>query len=190
MTPEITARVVDEIIDHTVAGLAADGCPFTGFLYAGLMIDASGAAKALEFNVRLGDPETQPILMRLDSDLVAFIEAALAGHLNQVTATWKSQAALGVVMATGGYPGPYTKGDVIRGIGQAEASGALVFHAGTRLDENACVRTEGGRVLCVCALGANVATAQARAYAGVHQIDWPNARYRRDIGHRAIGRDG
>ena len=189
MTPAITERVMAEVIRPTVAGMAADGHAFKGFLYAGLMIDDRGDPRVLEFNVRLGDPETQPILMRLDSDLVDLVEAALAGRLDQVEARWRDEAAVGVVMAAGGYPGPYDKDDVIEGLAEAEATGAQVFHAGTRLDDDGRVRTAGGRVLCVCALGADVATAQARAYAGVKKISWRGAIYRRDIGHRAIDRD-
>lgn len=189
MTPAATERVMAEVIRPTVAGMAADGHAFTGFLYAGVMIDDQGTPRVLEFNVRLGDPETQPILMRLDSDLVELVEAALAGRLDAVEARWHDEAAVGVVMAAGGYPGPYDKDDVIDGLAEAEATGAEVFHAGTRLDDDGRVRTAGGRVLCVCALGADVATAQARAYAGVEKISWRGAMYRRDIGHRAIGRE-
>ncbi|ROO37763.1 phosphoribosylamine--glycine ligase [Salinisphaera orenii] len=189
MTPAITERVMAEVIRPTVAGMAANGHAFKGFLYAGLMIDDRGDPRVLEFNVRLGDPETQPIFMRLDSDLVDLVEAALAGRLDQVEARWRDDAAVGVVMAAGGYPGPYDKDDVIEGLAEAEATGAQVFHAGTRLDDDGRVRTAGGRVLCVCALGADVATAQARAYAGVKKISWRGAIYRRDIGHRAIDRD-
>ncbi|MES1924738.1 phosphoribosylamine--glycine ligase [Salinisphaera sp. T31B1] len=188
MTDAVFARVMTDIIEPTVAGMAADGCAFTGFLYAGLMIDDEGAARVLEFNVRLGDPETQPILMRLKSDLVDLIEAALAGRLDQARAQWHAQAALGVVMAAGGYPGAYDKDDIITGLEDAAAEGTQVFHAGTRLADDGSVRTSGGRVLCVCALGDDVAQAQARAYAGVDRIRWRDAMYRRDIGYRAINR--
>ncbi|GAB3675508.1 phosphoribosylamine--glycine ligase [Salinisphaera aquimarina] len=189
MTDAVRERVMAEVIRPTVAGMAADGCAFTGFLYAGLMIDDDGGARVLEFNVRLGDPETQPILMRLKSDLIDLIEAALEKRLDQVEARWSDQAALGVVMAAGGYPGPYDKDDIITGLDAATAEGTQVFHAGTRLAEDDSVRTSGGRVLCVCALGDNVADAQARAYAGVDKIKWRDAMYRRDIGYRAINRD-
>ena len=189
MTDAIFERVMADVIEPTVAGMAADGNAFTGFLYAGLMIDEAGDARVLEFNVRLGDPETQPILMRLQSDLVDLIEAALDARLDQVEAEWDTRAALGVVMAAGGYPGSYDKGDEITGLEAAEAAGAQVFHAGTRLADNDRVVTDGGRVLCVCALGDDVAQAQSRAYAGVEKISWRKAMCRRDIGHRAISRD-
>lgn len=188
MTDAVFERVMETVIRPTVAGMAADGNAFTGFLYAGLMIDGNGDARVLEFNVRLGDPETQPILMRLQSDLVDLIEAAIERRLNTVEANWDARAALGVVMAAGGYPGSYDKGDVIEGLDAAEAAGVQVFHAGTRLADDGSVRTDGGRVLCVCALGDDVAAAQAQAYAGVAKISWREAMYRRDIGHRAIGR--
>ena len=188
MTDAVFAHVMATVIRPTVAAMAADGNAFTGFLYAGLMVDANGDAKVLEFNVRLGDPETQPILMRLRSDLVDLVDAAIDGRLDQVEAEWHAQAALGVVMAAGGYPGSYDKDDEIFGLDAAEATGAQVFHAGTRLADDGSVRTDGGRVLCVCALGADVAEAQKRAYAGVEKISWRDAMYRRDIGHRAIGR--
>lgn len=189
MTDTVTAHVMRDIIEPTVAGMTQDGCRFTGFLYAGLMIDPAGRARVLEFNVRLGDPETQPILMRLESDLVDLIEAALEGRLDQAEARWRDQAALGVVMAAGGYPGAYDKGDVITGLADAAAEGVQIFHAGTVLGDDGQVRTSGGRVLCVCALGDDVAQAQARAYAGVAKIHWRDVAYRRDIGYRAIGRD-
>ena len=188
VTDEIAARAMAEIIEPTVAALAEEGRAFTGFLYAGLMIDATGSAKVLEFNVRLGDPETQPILMRLDSDLVAMIEAALAGTLDQAEARWRDEAALGVVLTAGGYPGAYDKGDVIHGLAAAAETDCVVFHAGTRRDEAGNVVTDGGRVLSVCALGTDVVEAQRRAYAGVAAIDWRGVTYRHDIGHRAIDR--
>jgi len=188
MTSAVTERVMADIIRPTVAGMAADGCAFTGFLYAGLMVDDNGAARVLEFNVRLGDPETQPILMRLQSDLVDLIEAALAGQLDRTEAQWHPQVALGVVMAAGGYPGAYDKGDPINGLDSMQDNAVQVFHAGTRLADDGQVITNGGRVLCVCALGDDVAEAQARAYAGVDSIAWRAAMYRRDIGYRAIAR--
>ena len=189
VTDEIAARAMAEIIEPTVAALAEEGRAFTGFLYAGLMIDATGSAKVLEFNVRLGDPETQPILMRLESDLLALIEAALAGTLDQTEARWREEAALGVVLTAGGYPGAYDKGDRIAGLQAIGQTDCVVFHAGTQLDAAGDVITDGGRVLSVCALGTDVAAAQQRAYSGVAVIDWPGMTYRRDIGHRAIDRN-
>ncbi|WP_348762631.1 phosphoribosylamine--glycine ligase [uncultured Salinisphaera sp.] len=188
VTDAVARRAMAEILEPTVAALADEGRAFTGFLYAGLMIDNSGAAKVLEFNVRLGDPETQPILMRLDTDLLELIEAAMAGTLDTARARWRDQAALGVVLTAGGYPGAYDKGDVISGLDAARGADREVFHAGTREDTAGAVVTDGGRVLCVCALGADVAAAQANAYAGVAAIDWQGMTYRRDIGHRAIDR--
>ncbi|HET7313891.1 phosphoribosylamine--glycine ligase [Salinisphaera sp.] len=188
LSDDIAARVMREVMQPSVAGMAADGRAFTGFLYAGLMIDETGAPRVLEFNVRLGDPETQPIMMRLESDLVDLLEAGVAGRLDTIEARWRDEVALGVVMTAGGYPGPYAKGDVIAGLAQAGDLGVEVFHAGTALDDEGRVVTGGGRVLCVCALGASVAEAQAKAYRGVAVIEWSNVAYRRDIGHRAIDR--
>lgn len=188
VTDAVAERAMADIIRPTVAGMAADGRAFTGFLYAGLMIDESGASKVLEFNVRLGDPETQPIMMRLETDLIDLIEAALASRLDQVDAQWRDEVALGVVMTAGGYPGAYSKGDLISGLDSVDDVDIEVFHAGTRLDEQGQVVTDGGRVLCVCALGADVGQAQQRAYEGVEKIHWPGETHRRDIGHRAIGR--
>ncbi len=189
VTAEIHARIMEDVIEPTVAGLAMEGLPYTGFLYAGLMIDADGTPKVLEYNCRFGDPETQPILMRLRSDLVALCVAALEGRLDDERIDWDPRAALGVVMAAGGYPEGYRKGDPINGL---EAAAALpdckVFHAGTRLNGDRVV-TNGGRVLCVTALGESVQEAQARAYAGVNQITWRDAYFRRDIGHRAVARE-
>ena len=188
VTAQIHARIMREVMEPTVAGLAADGTPYTGFLYAGLMIDAGGNPKVLEFNCRFGDPETQPILMRLRSDLVDLCEAALDGKLDRTDVVWDPRVALGVVMAAGGYPGSYRKGDVIEGIDAVNTADCKVFHAGTAADGDRVV-TAGGRVLCVTALGENVAAAQWRAYAGVDRIHWPGAFCRRDIGYRAIGRE-
>ena len=188
VTPEIHDRVMREVMEPTVAGLATDGTPYTGFLYAGLMIDADGNPRVLEFNCRFGDPETQPILMRLTCDLVGLCEAALDGKLDRAEATWDPRVALGVVMAAGGYPDSYRTGDVINGIEAANATGCKVFHAGTIADGDK-VTTAGGRVLCVTALGENIAAAQRLAYAGVNHIHWPDAFCRRDIGFRAIGRE-
>ena len=188
VTPEVHARVMREVIEPTVRGMQAEGNPYTGFLYAGLMIDAHGNPKVIEFNCRLGDPETQPLMMRLKSDLVTLIEAALDGRLDEVSAEWDSRAALGVVMAAGGYPGSYRKGDVIEGLPVTDAPNVKVFHAGTMLEAGRVV-TSGGRVLCVTALGGTVAAAQRHAYEVVRQIRWNGAQYRTDIGYHAIARE-
>jgi len=188
VTDAVAQRAMEEIIRPTVDGMAADGRAFTGFLYAGLMIDETGASKVLEFNVRMGDPETQPIMMRLKTDLVDLIEAALAGRLDQIEAEWRDKVALGVVMTAGGYPGAYDKGDVITGLDAVDSEDIQVFHAGTTINTDGNVVTDGGRVLCVCALGTDATAAQARAYEGVAQINWRAVTFRRDIGHRAIGR--
>jgi phosphoribosylamine--glycine ligase len=181
-------RVMQEVIRPTVDGMARDGAPFTGFLYAGLMISPQGEPRVLEFNVRFGDPETQPILMRLQSDLPELCLAAIEKRLDQVTACWDSRACLGVVMAAGGYPGHYGKGHVIRGLDHPFPEHVKVFHAGTALANDSVV-TAGGRVLCVCALGANVSQAQADAYQACDQIQWDGAYRRSDIGYRAIQRE-
>jgi len=188
VTPEIHARVMREVIEPTVRGMQAEGYPYTGFLYAGLMIDTRGNIKVLEFNCRFGDPETQPVMLRLKTDFVTLIEAALDGKLDQITAEWDTRAALGVVMAAGGYPGSYGKGDVIAGLPDTHTPDAKVFHAGTTLEDGKVV-TCGGRVLCVTALGDTVASAQQRAYTVVRQIHWNGAQYRTDIGYRAITRE-
>jgi phosphoribosylamine---glycine ligase len=188
VTPALHARIMREVIEPTLRGLRADGNPYLGFLYAGLMIAADGTPNVLEFNCRFGDPETQPILMRLQSDLVAMCEAAIAGRLDQVDARWDSRAALGVVMAAGGYPDAYHKGDPITGLEAAAALPGKVFQAGTRMD-GANVVTAGGRVLCAVGLGDTVAAAQAQAYDLVHSIHWNLVQYRRDIGYRAIARE-
>ena len=190
ISPAIHTRAMREVIEPTVRGMAAEGHPYTGFLYAGLMIDSDGTPKVLEFNCRMGDPETQPILLRLRSDLTMLCEAALDGHLDQVDCDWEPRASLGVVMAAGGYPGSYGKGDVIEGLPAPNAeAGRKVFHAGTTLDEQDRVVTAGGRVLCVCALGESVSIARDRAYQWVDAIHWNGAFHRRDIGHRAIARE-
>ncbi len=188
VTDEVYQRIMERVIRPTIEGLAADGLPYTGFLYAGLMIDGEGNPKVLEYNCRFGDPETQPILMRMRSDLVELCLTALEGHLEIVEPQWDSRAALGVVMAAGGYPGSYRKGDVITGLPE-ETPDLKVFHAGTALDDQGRPVTAGGRVLCVTALGDTVAEAQARAYQAVKQIHWEGAYYRTDIGHRAIARE-
>ncbi len=188
ITPEVHRRIIEEVIRPVVRGMAEDGHPYTGFLYAGLMIAPDGTPKVLEFNVRFGDPETQPIMLRLQSDLSELIEAALAGRLNQVEPQWDPRPALGVVMAAEGYPGQVRTGDPIDGLPDPEPNGVKVFHAGTRL-ENGRVITAGGRVLCVTALGETIATAQRRAYQIAEQIHWPGCFYRKDIGFRAINRE-
>lgn len=190
VTPAIHARVLREVIEPTLRGLRAEGTPYTGFLYAGLMIGADGTPKVLEFNCRFGDPETQPILMRLHSDLVDLIEAALEGCLAHTSARWDTRPALGVVLAAHGYPGTVRHGDVITGLPSPSASPDVkVFHAGTRLREDGAVITAGGRVACVCALGDTVAAAQHRAYERVSQIQAPGLFCRHDIGYRAIARE-
>jgi phosphoribosylamine--glycine ligase len=188
VTPAVRERVLRQIIGPTLAGLKQDGIAFTGFLYAGLMIDKAGNPRVLEFNCRLGDPETQPLMMRLKSDLVDLVEAALDQRLDRVQAQWDARPALGVVMAAAGYPGSYRKRDPIQGLDGAAAADLKVFHAGTAVEPGHKVVTSGGRVLCVCALGADVAAAQKRAYEGVAKITWEGVQFRRDIGYRAIGR--
>ncbi|MDG6779069.1 phosphoribosylamine--glycine ligase [Thiomicrorhabdus sp. zzn3] len=189
VTPEIHERAMQEVIIPTIEGMAKDGLPYTGFLYAGLMIAADGSPKVLEFNCRFGDPETQPIMMRLQSDLVELCLAAIDGKLDTVSAEWDQRAALGVVMAAGGYPDDYRKGDVISGLDSANADDLKVFHAGTKLNAQGEVVTSGGRVLCVTALGDTVTAAQKRAYEGVQAISWDEVYYRTDIGHRAVSRE-
>lgn len=188
VTPAIHARVMQEVILPTVRGMAAEGSPFTGFLYAGLMIAPDGSPRVLEFNVRCGDPETQPVMLRLRSDLVELCQAALDGRLHEVTAEWDRRAALGVVLAAGGYPDAYRRGDVIEGLPPVDDTPCKVFHAGTRAQGDA-VLTHGGRVLCVCALGDTIAAAQRQAYACAAGIHWPAVYYRTDIGYRAVARE-
>src|SRR5690606_2928214 len=188
VTPDVHARIMREVVEPTVAGMAADGIPFTGFLYAGLMIDASGAPKVIEFNVRFGDPETQPVMLRLQSDLLDLVEAALDGRLHEVQAQWDPRPSLGVVMAARPYPESPVTGDPIHGLDAVPAD-VKVFHAGTALDADGKVVSAGGRVLCVTALGDSVADAQRRAYTGVDAIRWEHAFCRRDIGWRAIARE-
>ncbi len=186
VTPELHARVIREIIQPTVQGMAKDGIPFTGFLYAGLMIDAKGNAKTLEFNCRMGDPETQPIMARLKTDLVTVMEHAIDGTLDKVELNWDRRTALGVVMAAGSYPDAPRKGDVITGL-PAEDANSVCFHAGTVL-ENKQVITAGGRVLCVVGLGDSVKMAQKYAYDALDQIRFDGMQFRRDIGWRALKR--
>jgi phosphoribosylamine--glycine ligase len=187
VTREVEYRVLREVIEPTIRGMAAEGAPFIGFLYAGLMIAPDGSIKVLEFNVRFGDPETQPIMMRLRSDLVDLIEAALDGRLDQVEAEWDPRPALGVVMAAGGYPATPRTGDAIAGLDRRAMPDTKVFHAATRADGER-VLTSGGRVLTVCALGLDVADAQRRTYEAVRGIQWDGEFHRRDIGWRAITR--
>ncbi len=188
VTNEVEARIMNMIIRPTLNGMKADGHPYLGFLYAGLMIMADGMPKVIEFNCRMGDPETQPILARLKSDLVDLCLSTLEGELRERTAVWDTRAALGVVMAAGGYPGRYAKGKVIDGLDGADSNTQKVFHAGTAV-EGDDVTTSGGRVLCVVGLGETVAAAARDAYAAVDKISWEDAYVRRDIGHRAITRE-
>ncbi|KAF1705754.1 phosphoribosylamine--glycine ligase [Pseudoxanthomonas suwonensis] len=188
VTPDVHARIMREVVEPTVAGMAADGIPFTGFLYAGLMIDASGAPKVIEFNVRFGDPETQPVMLRLQSDLLDLVEAAIDGRLHEVQAQWDPRPSLGVVIAARPYPESPVTGEAISGLDAVPAD-VKVFHAGTALDADGKVVSAGGRVLCVTALGGSVADAQRRAYTGVDAIRWEHAFCRRDIGWRAIARE-
>ncbi|SER56750.1 phosphoribosylamine--glycine ligase [Halopseudomonas bauzanensis] len=188
VTSAVHQRVMDGVIWPTVRGMAAEGNVYTGFLYAGLMIDKSGAPKVIEFNCRFGDPETQPIMLRLQSSLVELIEAALAGNLDRTDARWDPRPSLGVVLAAGGYPGDYTKGQVINGLDQATSVDGKVFHAGTALQDGNVV-TQGGRVLCATALGDSVKAAQQGAYDLAEKISWDGCFYRSDIGYRAIERE-
>lgn len=188
VTAEVHRRTLEKIILPTVRGMQAEGNTYTGFLYAGLMIDASGEPRVIEFNCRFGDPETQPIMMRLQSDLVALCDAAIDGKLDRTTADWDPRPAVGVVLAARGYPDSYPKGDVIHGLDTTRRD-CKTFHAGTQLGANGEVLTNGGRVLCVTALGDSVSAAQQLAYAGVADIHWDNLYCRRDIGYRAILRE-
>jgi phosphoribosylamine--glycine ligase len=186
VTPKIHSRVMREIIQPAVQGMASDGVPYTGFLYAGLMIDQAGNPKTLEFNCRMGDPETQPIILRLKSDLLEILEHAVNGKLDQIEAEWDRRAALGVVIAAHNYPEEPRKGDRIEGLPKP-AEDCHVFHAGTKLDGKQPV-TNGGRVLCVTALGHSVRSAATRAYEAVASIRFDGMQYRKDIGHRAMTR--
>jgi phosphoribosylamine--glycine ligase len=190
VTPDIHNRIMAEVIQPTVEGMAAEGNDYTGFLYAGLMIMADGTPKVIEYNCRFGDPETQPIMMRLKSDIVALCNAALDKQLNQCTTDWDSRAALGVVLAAGGYPANYNKGDVISGLPStdADSSNEKVFHAGTK-DIDGQVTTNGGRVLCAVGLGNTVTEAQQQAYELTKKISWDKVYYRTDIGYRAAARE-
>lgn len=188
VTPEIHNRIMAEVIEPTVQGMADEGHPYTGFLYAGLMIMADGTPKVIEYNCRFGDPETQPIMMRLQSDLVHLCLLATKGELNNASISFDSRAAVGVVLAAGGYPGSYGKGDVISGIESTGSDVSKVFHAGTALKDGHVV-TAGGRVLCATALGENVTQAQKLAYDQLALISWDKVQYRTDIGFRAIARE-
>jgi phosphoribosylamine--glycine ligase len=185
VTEALHARIMREVIEPAVRGLALEGMPYTGFLYAGLMIAPDGTPNVLEFNCRLGDPETQPLLMRLQSDLTALCEAALGGRLDTVSAHWDARAALAVVMAAAGYPESVRHGDVIEGLERAVRLPGKIFHAGTQL-ESGKVLTNGGRVLCAVGLGDGIAAARRAAYALADSVHWPGVHYRRDIGHRAL----
>jgi len=187
ITPAIHERIMAEVIRPTIDGMAADGVPYVGFLYAGLMIAADGTPNVIEFNCRFGDPEAQPILMRLDSDLVELCEAALAGRLDTVQLQWDPRVALAVVVAAGGYPVSYAKGDPIDGLESVINPDAKIFHAGTRMAGDRVV-TDGGRVLTVVGTGDDVAVAQRRAYEAIRQVHFSNAYFRRDIGYRAVAR--
>jgi phosphoribosylamine--glycine ligase len=188
VTPQVHARIMREVIEPTVRGLASDGMPYTGFLYAGIMVAPDGTPNVIEFNCRFGDPEAQPVIMRLKSDLTVLCEAAVDGRLNEVDAEWDSRAALGVVLAAAAYPDTVRKGDVVEGLERAAQLPGKVFHAGTRLEAGKVV-TNGGRVLCAVGLGATVAEAQRQAYALAAPIHWAGIQYRRDIGYRAVARE-
>jgi len=190
VTADVHKRIMDEVIYPTVRGMAAEGHLYKGFLYAGLMIDTSGAPKVIEFNCRFGDPETQPILLRMKSDIVELCQAAIDGKLDQCSSDWDERAAVGIVLAAGGYPGSYNKGDVISGLPHTDTEGEKAFHAGTKLgpDGNEAV-TSGGRVLCATALGNTVTEAQQRAYTLAKKIRWDGVFYRNDIAYRAIARE-
>src|SRR5687768_13464413 len=192
VTRAMHERIMREVIEPTIRGLAKDGTPYSGFLYAGIMVHPDGTPNVLEYNCRFGDPETQPIMMRLKSDLVELCEAALDHRLDRVHAEWDSRAALGVVLAAGGYPDSVRKGDAIQGLDAAAklslAGNAKVFHAGTKLQDGQ-VLTSGGRVLCAVGLGDSVSAAQAQAYELVDRLSWPEMQCRRDIGYRAIARE-
>ncbi|MBS9404710.1 phosphoribosylamine--glycine ligase [Halomonas sp. TRM85114] len=188
VTDEVHARIMERVILPTVRGMAEEGHPYTGFLYAGLMIDAAGNPRVIEYNCRFGDPETQPIMLRLHSDLAELCLAGTRGELAGKVCEWDPRAAVGVVMAAGGYPGRYRKADAIEGLDAADATGCKVFHAGTAGQAGRVV-TAGGRVLCVTALGETVGEARDLAYRGVAKIHWPQALFRHDIAHRAIARE-
>ena len=188
VTADVHQRIMDEVIYPTVRGMAAEGHPYKGFLYAGLMIDGNGVPKVIEFNCRFGDPETQPIMLRMQSDLVELCGAAIDGKLDQCRSDWDDRASVGIVLAAGGYPDNYNKGDVIKGLAGADSTDAKIFHAGTA-EKDGQVVTAGGRVLCAAALGNSVSEAQAKAYELADKISWNGMFTRRDIGYRAIARE-
>lgn len=188
VTEAVYARIMEQVIRPTVAGMASDGHPYVGFLYAGLMIDPNGQPSVVEFNCRFGDPEAQPVMMRLQSDLSALCLQALSGELDTASAEWDARPAVGVVLAAGGYPDSYAKGTEIKGLDDAKGDSRKVFHAGTRMSEGK-VLTNGGRVLCATALGDSVAAAQASAYELVNHISWDKLYFRTDIAYRAIARE-
>jgi len=188
VTPEVNDRIMQHVIIPTVEGMAKEGHPYTGFLYAGLMIDSEGHPKVIEYNCRFGDPETQPIMMRMQSDLVELCQIALEGKLDQAESKWDPRAAIGIVLAAGGYPGHYDTGHVISGLPTSEKEGEKIFHAGTS-EQSDHVVTNGGRVLCATALGHSVSEAQQRAYTLANTIHWDGVFYRTDIGYRAIARE-
>lgn len=189
VTAEIHQRIMDEVIYPTVEGMANEDAPYTGFLYAGLMIDSNGTPKVIEYNCRFGDPETQPIMMRLQSDIVELCISACEGNLDSSTINFDSRAAVGVVLAAGGYPASYNKGDIISGLTTNTKSDRKTFHAGTALNDAGDIVTAGGRVLCATALGDNVTSAQKAAYELLNQITWNNVEFRTDIAYRAIARE-
>lgn len=188
VTPEIHEKIMQKVIKPTVKGMAKDGMSYSGFLYAGLMINKMGEPKVIEYNCRFGDPETQPIMMRLKSDLFELCQATIDKKLSNYKINWCSQVAMGVVLASAGYPGKYTKGDVISGLNSMEVSNCKVFHAGTKLAGKNIV-TNGGRVLCITALGGTVGEAKENAYSALEKISWEGVQYRKDIGYRAIERE-
>jgi phosphoribosylamine--glycine ligase len=189
VTPAMHARIMKQVIEPTIRGLQKDGMPYTGFLYAGIMVAPDGTPNVIEFNCRFGDPEAQPIMMRLESDLTELCEAALEGRLDKVKAKWDARAALGVVLAAGGYPDSARRGDVIEGLDEAAKLPGKIFHAGTKVDEEGRIVTNGGRVLCAVGLGATVREAQREAYVLADTIHWQGLQYRRDIGYRAVERE-
>ncbi len=188
VTPDIHVRIMDEVIQPVLKGMKTEGHPYKGFLYAGLMIAGDGTIKVLEFNCRFGDPETQPIMMRLQSDLVSLCEDALAGKLKGESVQWDPRPAIGVVLASGGYPGKFTKDLAIEGLDVSDPEDTKVFHAGTQIDNGQTI-TKGGRVLCVCGLGETLENARQRVYDRISDIHWPDMFFRGDIGHRALNRN-
>jgi len=189
VTNEISDQIMQQVIIPTIKGMENEGLSYTGFLYAGIMISPDGKLNVLEYNCRFGDPETQPIMMRLQSDLTELCELAIDGKLDLATAQWDPRASIGVVMAAGGYPESYNKGDIISGLDAIENNAVKVFHAGTASNDAGDITTSGGRVLCVVALADNVTDAQALAYENVKKVNWDMVYYRDDIGYRAVARE-